>query len=298
MNVPESTKEFKYMKYIDLHVHSNVSDGTMTPTQLVEEAARNHVAAFALTDHDTTAGIQEAWQAAKASTLAGHPVEVIAGVEISAEYKDTDIHILGLMINPEHTALEEALKKALHSRENRNQKMAENLANAGLDISMEQLLDYFGTNAVLTRAHFATYLYETKQISSVNEAFRVYLNPQGPYYVPRKYIKPKDAIALIKKAGGIAVLAHPFVYHLPDEELDALIANLKRDGLEGLEVFYSSNTGFDEGIARRYANKYDLIMTGGSDFHGENKPLISMGTGRGNLKIPYSVLEKLKQRCS
>ena len=122
----------------------------------------------------------------------------------------------------------------------------------------------------------------------------IYLNSDGPYYVPREYISPENAISLIKRAGGIPVLAHPLVYHIPEAQLDALIQRLKDAGLMGLEVFYSANTGFDEGIVRRYANKYDLVMTGGSDFHGANKPQISMGTGRGNLKIPYSVLEKLK----
>jgi predicted metal-dependent phosphoesterase TrpH len=194
--------------------------------------------------------------------------------------------------------LEQALQKALISRENRNEQMARNLAEAGLDISIEQLRNAYDAGTVLTRAHFAGYLYDTKQISSANEAFVKYLNPNGPYYVPRKYIKPKDAIRLIHKAGGIAVLAHPFVYHLPEQELDELIGNLKKDGLDGLEVFYSSNTGFDEGIARRYANKYNLLMTGGSDFHGDNKPHISMGTGRGNLRIPYSVLTNIKNQKS
>ena len=172
--------------------------------------------------------------------------------------------------------------------------MAQNLANGGLDIDIERLTASFAPGTVLTRAHFAKYLLETKQIKSISEAFEHYLNADGPYYVPREFISPEDAIQLIKQAGGIPVLAHPLIYHLPEEELDALISRLKDAGLQGLEVFYSSNTGFDEGIVRRYTNKYDLVMTGGSDFHGTNKPQISMGTGRGNLKIPYSVLENLK----
>ena len=282
------------MKPIDLHVHSNVSDGTLTPSELVDEAIKNNLSAFALTDHDTTKGVSEALEAAKKATLKGTPIEVVPGVEISAAYKNKDIHILGLFLDIEYEPLQIALDQAIQNRDLRNQKMAQNLKNGGLDIDYETLCSHFPPGTVLTRAHFAKYLYETGQVRSMNSAFDIYLNSDGPYYVPREYISPENAISLIKRAGGIPVLAHPLVYHIPEAQLDALIQRLKDAGLMGLEVFYSANTGFDEGIVRRYANKYDLVMTGGSDFHGANKPQISMGTGRGNLKIPYSVLEKLK----
>lgn len=285
------------MKYIDLHVHSSVSDGTLSPTELVTEAVNCNLAAFALTDHDTTDGVAEAMEAAKISTEAGQAIEVIPGVEISAEYKTQDIHILGLLIDPNAEPLHTALKQAVLAREKRNEQMAKNLANGGLDIDIQRLRAAYEPDTVLTRAHFAKYLYETKQIASIEEAFKRYLKPDGPFYVPRKYISPKDAITLIRKAGGVPVLAHPLIYHLPEQELDALIKQLKEQGLGGLEVFYSANTGFDEGIIRRYANRYDLIMTGGSDFHGNNKPQIALGSGRGNLKIPYSVLEHLYNAC-
>lgn len=285
-----------FMKYVDLHVHSTVSDGTFTPAQLVEEAIRCGLSAFALTDHDTTDGIAEAKNAAKEAQKAGTPVEVISGAELSVAYKKRDIHMVGLFLDTENAKLQNALEKAKESRENRNQKMVENLAKGGFDIDMERLIQTFEKDTILTRAHFARYLFQTKQISSVGEAFRYILSEDGPYYVPREYISPEQAIRLIKQAGGIPILAHPLMYHLPDEELDSLIAMLKEMGLEGIEVFYSANMGFDEGILRRYANKYQLVMSGGSDFHGANKPHISLGTGRGNLHIPYSVLENLKQR--
>lgn len=278
------------MKYIDLHVHSNVSDGSFTPKELVAEAVRCNLAAFALTDHDTVAGVSEAVLAAKDTDI-----EVIPGAEISAGYKKKDIHILGLLLRPDDEKLQSTLEQAIKERDLRNEKMADNLAKGGLDIDIERLRASFPPETVLTRAHFARYLAETGQVRSINAAFDHYLNADGPYYVPRKYITPEDAICLIKDAGGIPVLAHPLIYHLPDEELDSLIGRLKDAGLAGLEVFYSSNTGFDEGIVRRYANKYDLLMTGGSDFHGSNKPHISLGSGKGNLKIPYSVLDHLKE---
>ena len=278
------------MKYIDLHVHSNVSDGSLTPKELVEEAMRCNLAAFALTDHDTIAGVPEAVEAAK-----GTGIEVIPGTEISADYKKKDIHILGLLLRPEDTQLQSTLDQAQKERDARNEKMANNLAKGGLAIDIDSLKKAFPPDTVLTRAHFARYLVETGQIKSIKEAFDRYLNADGPYYVPRKYITPEDAISLIRNAGGIPVLAHPLIYHLPEQELDSLICRLKNAGLVGLEVFYSANTGFDEGIVRRYANTYDLLMTGGSDFHGSNKPHISLGSGKGNLKIPYSILEHLKE---
>ncbi|MBD5089584.1 MAG: PHP domain-containing protein [Clostridiales bacterium] len=284
------------MKYIDLHVHSNISDGTFTPTQLVEEAIQCGLSAFALTDHDTTDGVAEALDAAKEAKKSGKAIEVISGTELSVAYKNRDIHMLGLFLDYENFTLQKALHKAKESRENRNKKMAENLEKAGFDIDIERLSNFFEEGTILTRAHFAQYLFQTKQIVSVNAAFRNILNTDGPYYVPRKYIEPENAIRLIKQAGGIPILAHPLIYHLPEEELDALIARLKEMGLEGIEVFYSANTGFDEGILRQYANKYNLVMSGGSDFHGANKPLISLGTGKGNLHIPYSVLDHLKKR--
>lgn len=285
------------MKYIDLHVHSTVSDGTFTPSQLADEAVRCGLSAFALTDHDTTDGISEALAAAQKARKAGMPIEVVTGTEISVAYKNRDIHMLGLFIDFKNPALQNALLKAKESRENRNQQMAENLANGGFDINIESLRNSFEKDTILTRAHFARYLFKTQQVSSVQDAFQNILHTDSPYYVPRKYMEPENAIHLIKQAGGIPILAHPLIYHLPEGELDSLIASLKEMGLEGIEVFYSSNTGFDEGILRRYANRYDLAMSGGSDFHGTNKPLISLGTGRnGNLHIPYSVLENLKER--
>lgn len=288
-------REVIAMKYIDLHVHSNVSDGTFTPEQLVEEAISSHLSAFALTDHDTVKGIPQALAAAKKATEQGTPIEVIPGVEISAAYKKKDIHILGLLINPQDSALNQALEKAIENRENRNKKMAENLAKkASLSISYEDLCKAFAPGTVLTRAHFAKYLVETKQIKSMDDAFQQYLHADGPYYVPREYISPKDAIALIRQAGGIPILAHPLLYHLPEDELLNLISQLKSYGLLGLEVIYSANIGFDEGILRRYANQFDLCMSGGSDFHGSNKPHIALGRGKGNLKIPYSLLEQLQ----
>ena len=282
------------MKYIDLHVHSNASDGTLSPKEVTEEAWKQNLAAFALTDHDTIQGIQAAMEQSKKMAADGKEIEVIPGVELSVEYKKRDIHMLGLMIDYEDAALKKSLDDARTERSTRNDKMVKNLSDAGLDITMEELRTLSG-DAVITRAHFGKLLLQKNYVKTLNEAFEKYLGEDGPYYVPRKYISPEDSIDLIRAAGGIPVLAHPLLYKLPEEELDALIRRLKEHGLIGIETFYSANMGFDEDIVRRYANKYDLIMTGGSDFHGANKPLIQLGTGKGNLKIPYSILETLKE---
>lgn len=280
------------MEYIDLHVHSNVSDGTYSPARLVDEAYKQRLSAFALTDHDSISGIEEATNRAEQLKKLGKVVSVIPGVELSVEYPKKDIHILGLMIDTENEAFGNALGEAQQEREERNLRMINNLAADGIDISMDKLRKNEG-NAVLTRAHFAKYLLEHGYVSTTQGAFQKYLGEDGPYYVPRKYITPKKAIQLILEADGIPVLAHPLLYKLPKEELEAFIGQLKSYGLVGIETLYSSNMGFDEGYVRGLANRFGLLMTGGSDFHGKNKPLISLGYGRGNLKVPESILDHL-----
>lgn len=282
------------MKYIDLHVHTTASDGTFTPEEVVEEAYKQNLTALAITDHDTIQGVKCAVDYGKKMAQTGKPIEVVSGVELSVEYKKRDIHMLGLMIDYENTSFIKALDDAQAERSQRNDKMVENLADAGIDITMDELKKLSG-DAVITRAHFGKLLLQKKYVKTLSEAFDKYLGEDGPYYVPRKYITPEDGIDLIRSAGGIPILAHPLLYKLPDEELDTLVHRLKNHGLMGIETIYSGNTGFDEGIVRRYANKYDLLITGGSDFHGANKPLIKLGVGRGNLKVPYSILEDLKK---
>lgn len=280
---------------IDLHVHSNTSDGTLTPSELVMEAKKMGLRAFALTDHDTVNGIAEAKAAALAlKEKEDYELELVPGVEISAGYGKRDIHILGLLIDESSTNLKEALENIKNDRDERNEKMIENLKKAGLPISMEALKEAY-PDAILTRAHFAEYLYKMGVVKEIKEAFRKYLGEDGPYYVQRKYMAPETAIALIKEAGGIPVLAHPLLYHLPENQLKELIVSLKASGLMGLEAVHSTNISNDESYLRGLASKYELITTGGSDFHGAVKPDIQIGIGKGNLSIPYSVLEQLKE---
>lgn len=283
------------MKKIDLHVHSNISDGTFSPSQVVTLAHNAGLAAIALTDHDTTAGIAEALNAAEQYTNS-MPLEVIPGVEISVGYRDRDIHILGLMIDDKNEDLISALAQIREERDRRNIKMAENLAADGIDISMEKLLKEEETGTVITRAHFAKYLAGHGYAKDIKSAFKQYLEIGGKYYVFRNYISPEQAICLIRNAGGIPVLAHPLLYKLPRHELETLVKRLTENGLLGLEAIYSGNMGQDESYVRQLARRYMLEISGGTDFHGTNKPDLQIGTGRGNMVIPYEILENLKRR--
>lgn len=280
------------MNYIDLHVHSNVSDGTFTPAQLVELAVKKQLSAFALTDHDTVEGIPKAIEAAALFQKKGIHITVIPGIELSVAYKKRDIHMLGLMIDYKNPSFCNTLHEIQQERDERNYKMVENLANAGIDISMEKLRE-IDRNAILTRAHFAKYLTEHHYTKTTKDAFFQYLGEDGPYYVSRKYISPEEAIALIRSVGGVPILAHPLLYKLPPDELDALVKHLAEYGLAGIEAIYSSNIGYDEQNMKKLAQKYNLLITGGSDFHGANKPYIELGTGRGNLKISNTMLDSL-----
>lgn len=280
------------MNYIDLHVHSNHSDGTYTPSQLVDYAVEKKLSAFALTDHDTIDGLEEAFQAAKGKNL-----EVIAGIELSSEYHGQDIHIVGLEIDYTNPDFIQQLLHFKNSRDIRNEKMIQKLRDGKVDISWEQMEEAFGA-AIWTRAHFARYLKDHGYIKTMNDAFRYFIGDNSPYFVSREKVTPAQAIRLITRAGGIPVLAHPLLYQLPQEKMDILLDELKKCGLIAVEAIYSTHTGFDESKVRRMARLHGLCISGGSDFHGSNKPGIDLATGRGNLKIPYELLKQMREtRC-
>lgn len=284
------------MKYIDLHVHSSFSDGTDTPTDLVRLALSSGLSAFALTDHDTTGGIAEA-RKALSLTNACDKLRIIPGVEISAAYKDRDIHILGLFIDPDNPALSEALQVARDNRIRRNQIMLQRLCDAGYPMTEAELLQDSDA-ACIGRMHFANALVARGYAKNTQDAFQRFIGPDCPYYVPRNYISPESAVSLIRGAGGLAILAHPLLYHLERPELEQLIQQLSGYGLSGLEAIYTSNSTEDEQYVRTLASRNGLLISGGSDYHGANKPHISMGTGRGNLHIPETILQILEQQLS
>ena len=274
---------------IDLHVHSTASDGTLTPKEVVTLGYETGLSAMALTDHDTTSGIAAARNQAEALGL-----EFIPGVELSCDHEGKEIHMVGLYIRDTDSTLNETLEKFRDNRENRNEKMAARLREEGFDVSLDILLKTF-PDSVLTRAHFARYLVDTKQVKDLSTVFERYLGDGCKCYVAREKISPFDAVSLIRNAGGIPILAHPLLYHLEDAQLEKLVSDLKDCGLMGLEAIYSMNTGMDEANMKALAKRYDLLLSGGSDFHGANKPHIQIGKGRGSLFVPYEVLQEMKR---
>ena len=285
------------MELTDLHLHSNASDGTFTPSQLVLEAKRVGLKAFALTDHDTVAGVEEA---INAGVEAG--IEVIPGIEISTKYnstyiKDKEIHVVGLYIDYTNEHFLSEIAGFRDNRDGRNDKLIELMNEAGMPIFLEAMRDMFGDDTVLTRAHFARYMVNKGYVSSTNEAFDRYLGEGKPFYVSRQMPDPARAATLIREAGGVAVLAHPILYRMSDSELTKLCQYLKRHGLSGIEGIYSTYRSGDETTIRRIAGECGLLISGGSDFHGANKPDIKLGVGKGNLKIPYELALNLKKEA-
>ncbi|RDY33160.1 PHP domain-containing protein [Lachnotalea glycerini] len=274
------------MNTIDLHVHSNASDGTYSPTQLVDYASKKHLSAFALTDHDTVAGVNEAIHAATQ-----YNIKVIPGVELSTDYNNQDVHILGLFIDYTNDSFLSKLKDLNAIRAKRNDQMCYLLQKEGFDISIKKMYEKFG-DTVITRAHFARYLLDHGYLSSMKEAFDSYLDVGCSCYVPKYKCSPFEAIDIILKANGVPVLAHPLLYRFNNKQLEELVHLLKNSGLMGIEAIYSLNENQDEANMLALARKYNLKVTGGSDFHGKNKPNIDLGIGRGSLLIPASLLEQ------
>ncbi|MDO5573113.1 MAG: PHP domain-containing protein [bacterium] len=275
------------MNAIDLHVHSNKSDGSYSPIELVDYALEKKLSAFALTDHDTVDGLDEALSYAQ-----NKPVKVIPGIELSTENEACDVHILGLFINYKNPAFQDYLVKFQESRDLRNEKMCVKLREHGIQITMEDLRKRF-PDSVVTRGLYAKYMLETGQIKSMREAFERYIGDTGPCYVPREKVTPEQAIDLIHTADGVAVLAHPVLYHMGTAKLDAFTARLKAAGLDGIEAVYTTYAPSDERDIKRLAAKYELLITGGSDFHGTTKPETDLGIGYGKLFVPEDLLYQL-----
>lgn len=277
------------MKQIDLHVHSTFSDGTFTPSMLLKEAYDKGLAAMALTDHDTVEGIDEA--AAAAEKLG---IELVPGIELSTFYDKKEIHIVGLFIDYKDSGFNKKLAEFKDRREAKNMKMCEKFKEIGIDVSYSEMKSMYA-GSVITRAHFADYLLKKGIVRDRNEAFDRYIGNRGPCYVDREKITPADAIKLIHSVGGIAVLAHPVLYHLGAAQMTKLMEYLCDNGIQALEAIYSTYSMGEEIQMRNLASRYNLLISGGSDFHGENKPHIQLGKGTGKLFVPYDVLENLKK---
>ena len=282
-------------KIIDLHTHSTESDGTLSPEELIYAAKEAGLSAIALTDHDTVSGI------AKAAPFAMDcGIELIPGIELSTQYsmptkkgEEKEVHVVGLFIDPSNPLLLEKTKEFRECRDKRNVEMIAALQREGLAITMESLTAE-NPDSVITRGNIARYLYKHGQIKSVQEAFEKYIGDGCRCYVGRFKVTPMDAVKLIKQAGGLAILAHPLLYHLSSASLQQLVEDLKAVGLDGIEAIYSTYSAGEERLMKKFAADNHLLVSGGSDFHGSTKPNIQLGTGRGNLSIPYSILDNLK----
>ena len=276
------------MDRIDLHIHTTASDGTFTPEEIVREASRLGLAAVAITDHDTAAGYARA-----AAEGEKRGLEVVPGIEISTKFRSA-VHILGYYIDAGSPALEEVLDWMHRDREERNVKLCAMLRASGVDIDIERMHARFGD--LVGRPHFAEIMIENGMARDMNDAFERLLNKNRPYFIPRQFLPIERSIEIIREAGGTAVLAHPFQYRLDDAALRELIEHCMASGLEGIECRYS---GYDARMCaylESLAAEYGLVRTGGSDFHGTIKSDILLGTGKGELNVPYAFLEELRSR--
>ena len=274
---------------IDLHTHTTASDGSFTPSQLVHHAKEKGLRALAVTDQDTIEGNEEALNAGVSADL-----EVVPGIEISVDYSPGSMHMLGYFIDTGSLRLQEKLALLQDSRADRNPKIIEKLNSLGLAISYDEVVEASGGGQV-GRPHIAQVLLQKGYTTTIQEAFDKYLGKGAPAYFDKFRLNAEDAISMITDAGGVPVLAHPFTLKCNDQgELERLIKHLTGHGLQGLEVYYTEHNEKQISRYRLLAERNNLLLTGCSDFHGANMAGVELGTGRGSLQIPYSLLENLK----
>lgn len=282
---------------VDLHVHSTASDGTAAPAEVVRLAFDSGLRAIALTDHDTVAGIEEALAEVRhiKKEYPETSFEVVPGIEISCNYEGKELHILGFFVDVKNKAFLEGLEDIRQKRIRRNEQMVDLCREYGMDISMEEL--YHGNpGTVVTRAHFARVMQEKGYVKTKADAFKKYISPGCPLYLPKPDITPEHAMQLLCWARAVPVLAHPLQYRMGDAGTRTCIGFLKELGLKGVEAYHSSNNTYESGKLKNMAMEQELIVTGGSDFHGANKPDIMIGRGRGGLRVHESMLEAIKKQ--
>ena len=275
---------------VDLHIHTSASDGSHSPRRIVELAKSKGLRAIAITDHDTVEGNDEAVE--MGATLG---VEIIPGVEISVEWEKRAVHILGYFIDWKNEELVSELQNLNCYREERNPKIIEKLNRLGMLLSYEEVKKVAGEGTV-GRPHMAQVLVEKGYAKNGDDAFQKYLQRGAVAYVDKKRLSPRQGIDLIKKAGGIAVLAHPFIIDgLDAKDIEQTIIHFKNEGIEGLEVFYPMHSWEQRQYLQTIAQEQGLLQTGGSDFHGDQKPKILIGRGFGDLQISYRLVEEMKK---
>ena len=263
---------------LDLHVHTTASDGQLSPTEVVRKALDIGLMAMAITDHDTTEGIEEALEAA-----GGTGLDVIPAVEISTDIPGSEVHILGYYVAYKDPCLCSELAFFRESRLNRAQRMVAKLTKMGLPLDWERVQQIAG-DAAVGRPHVARAMLEKGYISSIDEAFNLYIGRNGPAYVERYKLSPVEAVQTILAANGLPVLAHPL-------NVSHLVPELAKDGLVGLEAYYTGYTPEETSFLLGLAAKYGLLVTGGTDFHGED---VLPGSELGGVIVPQAVMENLR----
>ena len=276
-------------QYCDLHTHSCFSDGTCTPAEIVDLAVQKGLSAVALTDHNTIDGLPAFLEAA-----AGRDILAVPGVEISTGYKEKELHIVGLFVQPsDYAALTGFLNTANLRKEESNRKLIRTLSRAGFSLDYDGILrDH--PDGTVNRAVIAAALLEKGYVTSVEDAFRRLLHPRNGFYVPPERICVFDAIRFLSAIHAVPVLAHPFL-NLSEAELREFLPEAKKQGLAAMETVYSSYSPETEVLATKIAAELGLLCSGGSDFHGGNKPDISLGIGRGDLRIPTEFVKQLQE---
>ena len=278
-------------KLCDLHTHSIFSDGTFSPSQLIDEAERLGLSAIALTDHNTVAGLPEFMAAAAHSS-----VDAIAGIEFSTDYQDIELHIVALFIQPEHYGPITRLTDDMNSRKQQsNIDLIENLNRAGYAICYDTIKSAMPTGEP-NRALIAAELTRLGYTSSNKEAFQTLLGKNCGYYHPPKRIDVFELIEFTRSIGAVPILAHPFLSIKETDHLENFLSKAAASGLQGIETRYPLFSSEQTEILTTLADKYGLTQSGGSDFHGENKPDIRLGTGKDNLQVPLQFLNDLRLR--
>ena len=277
---------------IDLHTHTHFSDGSLSPQELIAEAQKEGLRVIAITDHDEVGAIAPALEYALDSA-----VRIVPGVELSIDYDlpgRAHLHLLGLFIDHQHKALISTLLDLKEARRERMREMVGKMRSLGMDIPGAEIQELVGQGSP-GRPHLARVMVARGIVPNLYAAFAHYLSKGKPAYVPKKKLTIEPAIALIHQAGGLAFLAHPFSLGFASyEPLGKEILKLKALGLDGIEVYYSKHSRYFTRWLDDFAGKHDLLVCGGSDFHGAAKPEIQLGRGLGNLKVPYTVYENLQ----
>ena len=283
---------------IDLHIHTTASDGSLTPAEVISHADRLKLKAIAITDHDTVAGSKEALRCG-----IPHSLGFLTGVEISAApppfYPGSgSFHLLGYSIRLDDRQLNQSLSELRQARKKRNPAIISRLNDLGIPLTLDEVRKEAGAGQ-LGRPHIAQAMVKKGVVAAIDEAFDKFLGTGRPAYVNKYRLECRQAIENILGAGGIPVLAHPGLLDCRNQDqFDPLIAGLKEMGIQGVEVYYSEHTAEQTRFFAELAKRHELLMTGGTDFHGAIQPEIEMGSGSGNLFVPYELYEKLIQHGS